>query len=58
MKSKTEAYVLFTAVAGESRRGEGDVVETGTTASSVHGLYIYILRVATYITDLLYSISP
>lgn len=42
MKSKTEAYILFTAVAGESRRGEGDAVETGTTASSVHGLYTHI----------------
>ena len=43
MKSKTEAYILFTAFVGECKRGEGDVVKTGTTGSSVHGyIYIYI----------------
>ena len=43
MKSKTEAYILFTAFVGECKRGEGDVVKTGTTGSLVHGdIYIYI----------------
>ena len=41
MKSKMEAYILFTAFVGECKRGKGDVVKTGTTGSSVHG-YIYI----------------
>ena len=42
MKSKTEASILFTALIGKCRRGEGNAVETGTTASSVYGtIYIY-----------------